>query len=118
MAIELELRKLRHGSKVATPESEAAPRSPHQNPKRPDATSDVRLADSPFFFFFDLRRFWQKREPIQPKRLPKQAEMGSGCHSSASCGVVRGEKKKKRKKKMRRHKNNGWKKNKGTYKRI
>ena len=30
---------------------------------------------------------------------PKQAEMGSSCHSSASCGLVRGgEKKKKREK--------------------
>ena len=33
-------------------------------------------------------RFW-------PKQPPKQAKMGSGCHSSASCGLVGGKKNEK-----------------------
>ena len=42
---------------------------------------------------------------FRPKQLLKQAKMGSGCHSSASCGLVRGGwgRKKRRKKKTRRH---------------
>ena len=35
---------------------------------------------------------------FRPEQPPKQAEMGSGCHSSASCGLVRGKKKKKKEK--------------------
>ena len=42
--------------------------------------------------------------------------MGSGCHSSDSCGLVRGKKKKKREKEEEDEKTqkNGCKKNKGT----
>ena len=81
----------------------------------------------------DLRQFGPKRadsggngnrygrndhqnRPIQPKQPSKQAKMGSGYHSSTSCGLVRGKKKKKEKEEeddKTQKKKNGWKKNKG-----
>ena len=107
-----------------------APRSSYQSPMQRLAFDTLIL---PFFFFsfffFDSHRFaptpqnLQRFRPIPvetgtntvetatetgrlgPKQLPKQAEMGSDCHSSASCGLVRGKKnrRRRRKKKIRRH---------------
>ena len=87
----------------------AAPRLPHRSPTWPDVVSSVRLADSPpFFFFFYSRLLGQVRadSSINGNRYdrnghrnrsirPILAEMGSDCHSFASCGLVRGKKKKK-----------------------
>ena len=122
--------------------TDATPRSPYQSPTWCPASDSSTL---PFFFFLshtDLARFaliraktgWFERIPSEtgtdtvetatktchygrfwPKRPPKQAEMGSGYHSSASCGLVRGKKIKKRegRKRWEDTKKKGWKKNKG-----
>ena len=78
-------RKHQRGSKVATPESNVAQRG-------------VRL--SPFLFFLiradssgNENRYDRNSHRNMPIR-PILAEMGSGCHSFASCGLVRGKKKK------------------------
>ena len=54
-----------------------------------------------------------ERSPKHANTAETAAEMDSGCHSSASCGLVRGKKKKEKEEEDEKTQKNGWKKNKG-----
>ena len=111
-----------------------APRSPHRSPTQLPASDTPSL---PLFFFLftticadsgqngsisietgtkmatETCRYGHRNRLIRPIPVKTAAEMSNGCHSFASCGLVRGKKKKKKKEEDEKTQKNGCKKNKG-----